>query len=40
VTNVIGKGRPLFEGVPTRLRRELTNTRKFQIGNVVSGCPV
>jgi len=33
---VIGRGRPLFEGVTTRPRLDLTKSRTFANGNVVS----
>jgi dihydrofolate reductase len=33
---VIGRGRPLFEGVTARPRLRLTKTRSFSNGNVVS----
>jgi len=33
---VLGKGRPLFEGVTTRPRLELTKTRAFQNGKIVA----
>ena len=33
---VIGRGRPLFEGVTARPRLGLTKTRSFSNGNVVS----